>query len=281
MSFLRKLFGQTSGQTEPGRTADAAQNEPVAGLPEEDQIILCIPGPWPDRSALIRALLTADEDDPDYMPGGMILLDRVNGIGFGFDFQEQDDDMARAFASAARPNMRPDELDAFVAKIATHRSVCYLSTIEEPQSRETALAIARAAAHLVKAGGFGVKVETTGHAFAGEQWKTGGDQVDLHRLFVLDVLADGDATYSCGMRNLGLPDAIVSGEEFQPAVHLLREFNRYQVFEDPELLDGQTFSLDADAPRFRLSLEDVQPYGDVATYVNPFGMWRLSRVTQQ
>jgi hypothetical protein len=246
-------------------------------MEEEHRIILCIPGPWESRSAFVRAVAEASMPSADYVAAGIMMRGGPSKAAFEFDFCDHDEDMKRAFALAGSVNQVGSDV---VEKIGSHKSVVYLLSTA-PQTKETSISIARAGAHLIKAGGLGVKVETAGKAFSADQWleRTSSDFVEIYELMVLDSVTDGTTTYSCGMRNLGLWDSIVSGDEFQSAVKLLRGFNMYQLYERPELLAGQTFGLEAGAPRYRLSVETSQPDGNLNLYKNPFGMWRLNRVT--
>ncbi|MER9317571.1 hypothetical protein NKI31_19030 [Mesorhizobium sp. M0659] len=274
MSFFRKAVQNVIGANQPDsiKLSNAEQ-----GMEDEHRIILCIPGPWESRSAFVRAVAEASTPSADYVAAGTIMTHGLSNAAFDFDFSDRDVDMTRAFASAGLVNkLGKDVID----KIGSHKSVVYLLSTA-PQAKETSISIAKAAAHLIKAGGLGVKIETAGKAFSADQWleETSGDFVEIYRLMVLDSVTDGTTTYSCGMRNLGLWDSIVSGDEFQSAVKLLRGFNMYQLYESPELLAGQTFGLEAGAPRYRLSVETHQPDGDRNLYANPFGMWRLSPVT--
>ena len=245
-------------------------------MEDEKRIVLCIPGPWEDRSGFVRAVAGASMPSADYLAAGKVMMHGPSKAAFEFDFCDRDESMARAFASAGLVNQLGKDV---IDKIATHRSVVYLLSTT-PQAKETSISIAKAAAHLIKAGGLGVKVESAGKEFSADQWLelTGSDFVEIYGLMVLDSVSDGTTTYSCGMRNLGLWDSIVSGDEFQAAVKLLRGFNMYQLYESPELLAGQTFGLEAGAPRYRLSVETQQPDADHNLFANPFGMWRLSRL---
>lgn len=274
MSFFRKAFGLPA-RAEPEADAARLQEAQPSSRSDLDRIILCIPGPWEDRKAFLQAMVTASPS-PEYLPAGVIMYHQPSQTGFEFSVDGHDEEMAGAFAAGFPSQVSED----FIKEIGTHKSVCFLLSMDEEQSPEAARAIALAAAAVVRAGGIGVKVETAGKAFTGTQWLEHAepDELDhLYWLMVLDSISDGPQTYSCGMRNLGLPDAIVEGEEFQQAAQLLRSFNRYQLNQGPELLEGQTFSTEEGAPRFRLSHEEDQPYDDDEVYTNPFGMWRLSR----
>lgn len=239
------------------------------------QIIVCIPGPWKDRSKLITEIVSATKGE--YIAAGVALLHRRSQKTFEIQVEKRDDNMRNAFAHAGMVNRLSPE---FIDTIDQHQSVVYL--LGEAGSPEAAASIAKAAVALLQAGGLGVKVETAGKAFSAEQWTALAtmEEPDLYRLFVLDSISDGDAVFSCGMHNLGLRDAIVSGEEFQFAAHLLNVFGYYQVLEHPVLKEAQTFSTDADAPVFRLSTEPSPPYTDDELFGNPSGMWRLTRVDE-
>lgn len=98
-------------------------------------------------------------------------------------------------------------------------------------------------------------------------------------MFVVSSIGDEKHTFSCGMHNLGYRDTIIFGEEFQQSVYLTFVFSFYQIAEKPDLAEGQTFSVDAESPWFRITEEKNPPYAaDVELFGNPFGMWRLSRV---
>lgn len=244
---------------------------------DQSRIILCIPGPWEDHGAFVRAAASASQPSADYLAAGMLLMHGPSRTPFEFFLEPRDPRMADAFAAAGLVNTIGRET---LQAIETHRSVVYLISTQ-PQSPAAAEAIAKAGSALLKAGGLGVKVETAGLAFSADQWRdlTSADFVDVYRLMVLDSISSENTIYSCGMRNLGLPDAIVSSDDFQFAVSLLRSLNQYQLYESPDLKAGHTFRSDADCPRYRLQEETSQPYADTDIFVNPFGMWRLTRAT--
>lgn len=248
----------------------------TSDMGDRDRIILCIPGPWEDGSEFVKALAQAYLPSADYLAAGAILMHSPSKTPFEFTVEGHDPRMAESFAGAGLVNLIPDSA---LRAIEAHRSVIYLLSTQ-PQSPDAAEAIARAADAVLKAGGLGVKVETGGKAFTADQWRglVAEELIDLYWLMVLDSVTDGHTVYSCGMRNFGLPDAIVSSDDFQFAVGLVRGLNQYQLYETPDLKAGQTFRLDADCPRYRLSEECEQPDRNIETFVNPFGMWRLNSI---
>lgn len=236
--------------------------------------VLCIPGNWNDRSEVLTAIAEANKDE--FIFAGTLMMNMKTKKGFELRIQEHDEHIMESFRIAGMVN-RVD--DVFIKEIGDHKQVIYL--IGETGNVEDAKAIAEAGLAILKAGGIGVKVETTGIAFTKADWE--GLLLDfeignLYEMFVLDSISDGNGTvYTCGMHNLGFKDAIVKGEAFQDAVNLLSIFGYYQIVDKPEIKIGQTFSTAVDAPIFEIAEELNQPYKGDQLFENPFGMWRLKR----
>ena len=78
------------------------------------------------------------------------------------------------------------------------------------------------------------------------------------------------------MHNLGHPDAVVEAD-IQPhdAAKLLHTFVSYLLVENPTLQERETFSIDADTPRYRLFHRPCTMYEEGDLFYNPFGVWKL------
>jgi len=97
-------------------------------------------------------------------------------------------------------------------------------------------------------------------------------------MFVLDSIVSEDGTvHSCGMHNLGLSDTIVSGEELEQAVNIIRAFGYYQVVDKPIIMNNQTFQADINSPLYGITDEPNQPNKGHELFENPYGMWRLTK----
>jgi hypothetical protein len=234
--------------------------------------ILCIPGNWADRSELLSAVVKATEGK--YLMAGSMLFNTTEKHHFIIEVCEHDPMMHIAFSIAGMVTRYSEEE---LLKIADHKLMVYITgdTGDLIQAKH----LADAAAMLLKAGGLGVKVETSGKAFEKGHWLTQLEDFEPHKLyplFVVDSIVDGEGTvYSCGMHNLGLPDTIVSGEAFQEAVDLIQIFSYYQIVDKPAIAANQTFGVAEDAPVYRIIAEDEQPNKGHELFENPFGMWRL------
>jgi hypothetical protein len=135
----------------------------------------------------------------------------------------------------------------------------------------------QAAAAIIEAGGFAVKVESSGIAHSAETWLDFARNSHLnaaHPAFVIYVT--GSETYSCGMHVLGLPDAIMNSDDSDNAVELLRVFTHYVFAEEPEIRSQQTFSAGPNEPGYRLTHERPGLYEVDDLFHNPNGYWRLT-----
>lgn len=235
--------------------------------------VICIPGKWKNREEFVISLIGATEGE--YIAAGMIMLHTKQQRHFTFEFCDRDEQMQQSFHYAGAVTRVSDR---FIDEIGGHTSVVYLSA--PAGSPEQAADIAFAASAVLKAGGLGVKIETTGKAFEKDRWMTFIAEFEdslLYEMYVVDSIVDADGTvYSCGMRNLGLKDTIVAGLDFQESVDLIRVFGYYQLMEKPVIRDRQTFSPEVDAPVFRITDEPRQPNEGHELFENPFGMWRLT-----
>jgi hypothetical protein len=244
------------------RTADARGNG--------SKVIVGIPGPWKERSDLIEALLDAHQGA--YLFAGLVVMEVATKTGCEAVWVEHDDGLRASFTRAGQGALSPALLNA----IGAHESAVYL--MFDDAGYETARTAARFAGALLRAGGIAVKVESAGVAHAPERWLQACDSdepFDIYALFVVLVGGD-DCYYSCGMQNFALRDTQVPASlGSQRGAELLNFFNLYQLVESPKLEDGQTFSLDENAPRFRMKREPYDPGYEEPLY-NPYGLWVLS-----
>jgi hypothetical protein len=251
------------------------QNNQTVARPKT---VLCIPGYWNDQSAIITAI--AENNMNEYIFAGRILLDLKTNVAFELEICERDNKMKEAYRWAGMGNQISEE---FLNEIDKHNYVIYLSA--ETGDTESAKSIAEAGKSILKSGGLGIKVETTGKAFTKDHWielLTEFEESNLYQMFVIDNLSEGKGkTYSCGMHNLGLRDTIVYNEDFQDSVNLISIFGNYQLIDKPEINKNETFSVEIGAPIFVISDEINQPNKGVELLENPYGMWKLERKTSR
>ncbi|WP_295965499.1 hypothetical protein [uncultured Xanthomonas sp.] len=235
---------------------------------EPPKIVLCIPGPWPDRADLFARIV---QDSGGYLFAGHVLMHMDSGQACELQYEPHDARMAGAFA-AAGPHWRGS---ADMARIGTHASVVYL--IGAGGSRVRAETMMRAAAALLDAGGLGVKVESSGVAHSPADWRQLCADLSLgsaHRAYVLNIT--GEQVHSCGMHQFGMKDAIVAAQAASDPVGLLHTFTCYLFNEAPDVRAGHTFSVAADAPRYRIQAEASSQFQPGDLFANPYGLWRLT-----
>jgi hypothetical protein len=192
--------------------------------------------------------------------------------GFTLEICEHDPSLKVAFSIAGRGRLTDEDLEA----VDSHTFILYL--VADGGCIDRAKNLLHAANALLKSGGLAVKVESTGTAHRADQWAEFCAHDHLGTLFEVYVTyAGGDGGYySCGMHNLGLPDALVEAD-IRPgdAANLLHTFLGYLLIEKPIFNDGETFSIAADAPCYRLFHEDCNRFEAGDLFHNPFGVWKM------
>ena len=239
---------------------------------EIPKVVIGVPGVWPDRSDIVTAIA---KHSGGYLFAGMILMHIDTKWSCTLEIYGRDPEMRRAFEIAGGGRIAESELKA----IEQHTNTIYL--IADGGSFENARNLMHAASALLKCGGIAVKIESTGVAHSATRWnELADDEVPLAVLnaFVTYVGGDGEF-YSCGMHNIGHRDAIVTADIApNDAVNLLHQFLRYIAFEDPTIHDNETFSVDENAPRYRVCKSPCTMFPSDDLFHNPYGVWKLSPV---
>lgn len=249
--------------------------EPIASgaIEPPAKMILCIPGPWEDRGDFLRQVVTL-EPNGRYMFLGMFLGDVADKDQVGLEFFPPDPHIPRAFEVGGKGRLSTE----VIAQIHDHRSVVYLRfPLNVRAQRER---IVKFTQLLRRLGGVAVKVEGCGLSHTWETWfdRLEGSPFDLYFCTVVMII-DDRCYYSCGMHHFGLPECeIPTSIPAVEAANLVERFNLFQIEESPILASGQTFSLSADAPHFRLSLSQDHRHEPEILFHNPHGVWRLEEV---
>ena len=232
--------------------------------------VICVPGPWADAREVVAAIAS---QSGGFLFAGRVMMDGRTRQVVELEVCGKDPNMRRAFAAAGPHWAKEKELQ----HIDSHRSVLYL--VGPGGLPDRARSLMHFALGLLRAGGFAVKVESTGLAHAPQEWERMCDrksELDLFRAFVVVVSEPGRA-YSCGMHNLGYRDAIIEGDQRVKEVYLtIDTFLVYLLTEAPAIKDDQTFSRDADSPRYRMTRERCRTFPEDDLFHNPYGMWRLT-----
>jgi hypothetical protein len=240
-------------------------------------MILCVPGPWRDRSDFVRQVTTIEANGRYFYDGSMLV-----------DVREQDQlrvqllrhhpRMVDAFRAAGRGDISA-ELEK---KIAQHQSSIYLrfpaNFVEERTRVLKYTGLAR------QLGGIAIKIESSGVGHAWERWfRLLGSQNEFDwYCAVVMLLADERIYYSCGMHHFGLADAAIGNHlAARDAGNLLNKFNYWRIIEPRELKSGDTFRLDDSNRRYRVDLgrDQINPAEDL--FHNPHGLWFLTSLNAE
>jgi Domain of unknown function (DUF4261) len=239
--------------------------------------VVGVPGRWATHSDLVKAIA---RDSGGYIFAGMIIMDVATQVGWQAEVYPPDPNLLEAFTYAGLGRLDQETLDA----IAGHTFMFYV--VGEGGSLEAARGIMRVVCGLLRAGGIAVKVESAGLAHRAEVWQQLAGEAEtsdaaLYHAYVTRIgQNDTGLFYTCGMHNLGLRDVVVQ-DALPPreAAALLQTFALYTLLERPLLESGHTFSVDPHAPRYRVLAEPCELYTEDELFFNPFGVWRLSRLT--
>jgi len=237
----------------------------------DTKIIIGVPGTWATRTDIVTSIA---QRSGGFIFAGLVLMDTSTKRGFTLEVYEHDAQLHEAFRIASGGRIS----DSDIAAIAQHRHTLYC--LSSGVSLEAARQMLRIGVGLLGAGGLAVKVESSGVAHSAAQWRelaASEHLFDVYTAFVT-LIGGRDCFYSCGMHAFGLPDAAVPRDlDAQAAAQLLNVFNHYLLAERPSLTDGHTFSVAADAPRFRLRKSACDTYEPEHAFHNPYGLWRFSR----
>jgi hypothetical protein len=241
--------------------------------PIAPELILCIPGPWKDRSDFLQQIIT-QEPKGRFMFAGMILADVTEQDHVPLEFTPADTRIPDAFEIAGQGRIPPEVIE----QLRQHGSVVYLLFPPDlPGQQERILKFTQV---IQQAGGIAVKLECAGVAQPWERWFSllSGTLFDLYCAAVV-LLGDERGYYSCGMHQFGLPECRVPlSLPADEAGELMNQFNFWQIAERPHLANGHTFSLIASSPHFRLLLEPDMRHEPDIPFHNPYGVWRLDQV---
>jgi hypothetical protein len=238
-------------------------------MSKSPQTVIGVPGRWTTRSDIVSAIAS---QSGGYLFAGMAMVKIGTQDAFSLEVYDHDPSLKKAFSIAGHGRLSEQDLEA----IGSHTFTLYLGA--PGGSVAAAKNLLHAANGLLKAGGLAVKVESTGTAHRADQWAEFCSHDHLGSLLqaYVNYVGSEDVYYSCGMHNLGHPDALVEADiSPNDAAELLHTFASYLLIENATLKDRETFSIDADAPRFRLFHGPCRMYEDGDLFHNPFGVWKL------
>ena len=236
----------------------------------ESKIVIGVPGKWAVRTAIVNSIAS---DSDGYLFVGSLMSHVESKEVCTLEIYDRDPELMQAYTLAGCGKISEEDL----AAIDDHSHTLYVSGPgSSPVAARKLMSFANA---LLFCGGIAVKVESTGLAHSADQWRslTADDSIAaLMRAFVTFVGNNG-SFYSCGMHNIGLPDATLSADVMpETAAMLLHTFLYYMASESPEIKDDETFAVDDRSPRYIVTKAQCTEFPDDNLFHNPHGVWHLT-----
>lgn len=237
------------------------------------ELIICVPGPWSDRSVFLRHIIT-HEPKGRFMLIGSVLADLAAKDRVTVDFCEADTRLAESFRIAGQGKLPESVLD----EVGGHSAVLYLHfPLDILGQRERILKFTRLIRDL---GGLAVKLESSGTAHTWEQWESRltGSLFDLYCASVV-LVGDEEVYYSCGMHHFGLPEcAVPRSIQSGAAAGLMNLFSAWLLNERPDLVSGEILNIGSGRPAFRVLAVRDGRHAEDDLFHNPHGLWQLEPV---
>ena len=234
-------------------------NEPTSSI----RITFRIPGQWRHPKELVEQLPKGYRLTPE----ALIL---PNGTELEYEPRPADDQFAQIFRNACRQPATAEEL-----AVIDNYTVQFL--LSGPGgSMDSALAMMRAAAAIVQAGGAGVFIDNSTLAHGGTNWtemtEDGGP--DAISFAYVAIIQGRDEVRTMGMHVLGLREVVMKRADADADEFNIVEVIRYLARGDKAVEDGHLLA-DLDGPRFKCVAQAAKNAGLPAPMQNPFGQFRL------
>ena len=239
------------------------------------EIILCVPGPWGDRTKLLEEIIVRTEGE--FMFAGGILACPSAKDHVPLEYEPHTPEMEDAFRYAGQGKISDETLQA----VSQHKGVAYLHFPLEFIAQRDRMKMFTTL--LRDCGGIGIKNESSGVAHEWDRWFELIESEDLFDSYCacIVLVADDDVYYSCGMHHFGLPEVQISRNyDIQEAAKFINDFNLYQLIEEPNINAGHTFSLTSDGPKFRIGHVADNRHDQEDLFYNSAGVWSLETVEQ-
>lgn len=236
-----------------------------------DLFVICIPGQWKSRTDLVQAIAALSDG---YLFAGQIIMKLNSDEVFELEIYNHNTALIEAFRFASQGNFSEELL----SQIGDHTFTLYV--IGKTGCLENVQSITSVTKALLRSGGLAAKVENSGIAHSKTYWLSINQEYyyDLFNTYIT-YGREEKFYYSCGMHVFGLPDAIVEIHLVpEAAADLMASFLQYCLIENPELKNGQTFSMGTDTPIYELEKLECVHFDSNSLLHNPHGIWKLKEL---
>lgn len=234
------------------------------------KLVVSIAGNWRDKNAVIQNIVAVDA--AYQFEAAQLTNDRLRGR-WKLEFEEEEDPFLQIQLSMQLTSAEREDIG---------EQTRLASLIADGGSEDSVRQVTQVACDLLRAGGFGVNIQSSGKTFGRQQWldAMGSPTPEaLHEAYVgtIDIELDRSMV-SCGMRNFGLPDGLVPDAmrlHGDQAMTLLQAFSLHLLKDRPLLWDGDTFSMEPSRTYHMRKVPCTQFEEDDLLF-NPYGYWAFS-----
>jgi hypothetical protein len=237
-------------------------NETVVG----PQITLRIPGDWSHPKELLERLPAGFRLSPE----ALFLPD---GTEIEFIPMEPDGQFPQIFQSACRRPPTDDEL-AVLARYSVN-----VGLSGPGGSMDLALAMMRAGAAIVRAGGAGVFIDNSALAHGGSDWiaMTDDGGPEAISFAFASIIRGPEDVYTMGMQVMGFPDLMMRSADVDERGETIIEIIRYICGGDKPIGVGHLLA-DLNGPRFQVVAQERDEFEAGSPMHNPRGRLRIVSV---
>jgi hypothetical protein len=234
-------------------------NESVAS----PQITLRIPGDWSHPKELLERLPTGYRLSPE-----TLLL--PDGTAIEFIPMEPDGQFPQIFQSACRRPPSDDEL-AVLARYSVN-----VGLTGPGGSMESALAMMKAGAAIVQAGGAGVFIDNSALAHGGSDWLAMTDDggPEAISFAFASIIRGPDEVYTMGMQTMGFPDLLMRAADVDERGEMMIELIRYICGGGKPIGVGHVLA-DEQGPRFQVVANQPDEFEAESPMHNPLGRLKI------
>jgi len=232
------------------------------------EVVLRIPGTWSHPRELVEALPADYRLTPE-------ALTMPDGSQVKFDAMPPDDQFAEVFRSSCRQPPMEEEL----AKVDGYTvNVCLRGA---GGSLESARAMLKAGAAIVRAGGAGVFIDNCALAHGGELWleMTEDGSSDAVSFAFVSIIRGQSDVWTMGMHVLGLRDVVMQRADIEEGGFDIVEVICYLARGDKPVADGHVIA-DLSGPCFQAFAAHSPSETAGSPMHNPFGRLKLVSIKE-
>ena len=233
----------------------------------KNRIAIVVPGNWTAENELVAQFASGNSG---FMLAGGLLRSQTSGTIFELNFLKSDPNMTRAFEIGGYGRIEKSILKS----IERHRSIALVTS--ENAGNDFAQQILEIGTSLIRFGGIGIKVDSSGLAFAPVDWeyycKMRFEAAALLYSFV-NMINQAGRIQTCGFHCFGLPELRVDSISDETKAGLLIESCGIAMIQRSKDFAMQASTiLDIHGQEHRIKERIPSNYEQTSLFYNPLGI---------